>query len=427
MALIDYKDDMQRCSRCSACKFIPFVKIKSQRFCAGCPSIEWGKFHAYSASGRYNVACSLLDGEISYSDRLLDIVYQCPVCGSCDVSCKMSTQLEPLDMALELRAKLVEDGQLLPQHNPLITTLRTEDTLFPGKTKAQRGKWAEGLKVKNLATEKGEVLFHAGCRFSFDEELWGVTRAALNLLMRAGVDVGIMGKDESCCGGRAYEMGYQGEFVKFAENNIEAWEKAGVKTVVTCCSDGYYTFNYLYPAKSGKKVDVEILHISQFMDRLIKEGRIKPVNSVPMKVTYHDPCHLGRLGEPYVPWQGKRTKIRNQINVFTPPKPKRRGANGIYDEPRNVLMSIPDLHLVEMERIREYAWCCGSGGGVKESYPDFALWTAQERIEEAKATGAEAIVTACPWCERNFRDAIAKTGDKLQVYDIVELLQKSVK
>ena len=426
MALIDYRDDMQRCSRCSSCKFIPLAQIKSNRFSSGCPSIEWGKFHAYSASGRFNVAFSLLDGLIPYSDRLLDIVYQCPVCGSCDVSCKISTQLEPLDMALELRAKLVEDGQLLPQHMPLIDTLRKEDTLFAGKIKNNRGNWAEGLKVKDLTTEKGEVLFHAGCRYCFDEELWGVARASISLLKGAGVDVGILGKDESCCGGRAYEMGYQGEFIKFAESNIEAWKKAGVKTVVTGCSDGYYAFNYLYPAKSGKKPNVEVLHITQFMDRLIRAGRIKPVNSVPLKVTYHDPCHLGRMGEPYIPWTGKRAQIRNIINVFDPPKPKRRGTNGVYDEPRNVLKSIPDLSLVEMERIREYAWCCGSGGGVKESYPDLALWTARERIEEAKATGAEAIVTACPWCERNFRDAIAVTGDKLQVYDVVELLHKAV-
>ena len=190
---------------------------------------------------------------------------------------------------------------------------------------------------------------------------------------------------------------------KSAEINIEAWTKAGVKTVVTSCSDCYHAFKRLYP-KLGSKF--EVLHTVEFIDHLIKEGKIKFTKTVPMTVTYHDPCHLGRQGEPYVPWEGEEKKIRNQIVVYEPRKPRYNGAWGVYDPPRNVLKSIPGLELVEMERIREYAWCCGAGGGVREAYPDFANWTATERIEEAKSTGAEAIVSACPWCERNFMDAI---------------------
>ena len=97
---------------------------------------------------------------------------------------------------------------------------------------------------------------------------------------------------------------------------------------------------------------------------------------------------------------------------------------GLYDQPRDIIKSIPGVELVEMERIKEYAWCCGAGGGVKEAYPDFNTFTAQERIEEAKATGAEALVTACPWCERNFLDTL--NGDKMKVYDIVELVQQAI-
>ena len=154
--------------------------------------------------------------------------------------------MEPLEAIRELRVKLVEDGQLLPQHMPLIDNLRKEDNMMM-KPKAERGKWAEGLDVKDLTKETAEVVFHAGCRLSFDEELWKVARTAVTLLKNAGVDVGIMGKDETCCGGRAYDMGYRGEFTKYAENNIEAWNNAGVKTVVTSCSDGYFTFKRLYP------------------------------------------------------------------------------------------------------------------------------------------------------------------------------------
>jgi Fe-S oxidoreductase len=145
-----------------------------------------------------------------------------------------------------------------------------------------------------------------------------------------------------------------------------------------------------------------------------------------MKVTYHDPCHLGRRGEPYVPWKGREKKIRGQMIVHEPRKPRYNGANGVYEPPRELLKSIPGLQLVEMERIKEYAWCCGAGGGVKETWPEFSSWTAGERIEEAKATRAEAIVSACGWCERNFIDAIHAKNEKMNVYDIAELVQQAI-
>ena len=112
--------------------------------------------------------------------------------------------------------------------------------------------------------------------------------------------------------------------------------------------------------------------------------------------------------------------------MYEPKKPRYNGANGVYEPPRSILGRIPGLKLVEMERIKEYAWCCGAGGGAKEAYPDFAIWTATERIEEAKSTGAEAIVTACPWCERNFLDSINISGEKMKVYDLVDLVQQAI-
>jgi len=135
-----------------------------------------------------------------------------------------------------------------------------------------------------------------------------------------------------------------------------------------------------------------------------------------MKVTYHDPCHLGRRGEIYKSgWEGDNKLLR-------PVRFKQMGNLGIFDPPRDLIRSIPDLELIEMERIREYSWCCGAGGGVWEAYPEFASWTALDRIEEAKATGAEAIVTACPWCERVFKDEIEESGDDIKVYDVIDLL-----
>ncbi len=423
MALEDYKADMERCSQCSYCKWIPFDQVKSWRFAKGCPSIAYNNFLSYSARGRYAVALSLLNGQSTYSDRVVDIVYKCTTCGSCDVSDKICRyNLEPLEMIHELKFRLVEDGQVLPQHTALIEHLRKENNMME-KPAAGRGDWAEGLDIKRVPGESAEVLFHAGCRFSYDEELQETARTAVTILKNAGVDIGIMGENEPCCGGRAYDMGYKEEFTRLAENTIKAWTAAGVKTVVTPCADCYHAFNRLYPPLGAK---FEILHTVQYYDRLIKEGKLKFSKTVPMRVTYHDPCHLGRRGEPYVPWEGKEKKIKNQIVIYEPKKPRYNGAWGVYDPPRDVLKSIPGIELVEMERIREYAWCCGAGGGTRETYPDFSNWTATERIEEAKATGAEAIVSACPWCEMNFKDAINTSGDKMKVFDVTNLVKQAI-
>lgn len=423
MALENYRAYMARCSRCSYCKWIPFDQVKSWRFAKGCPSVEYNKFQAYAAGGRMAATLSFLEGRSDYTDRFIDIAFNCLLCGSCDVACKVGRyNMEPLEVMHELRFKMVEDGQILPEHMAVIEGLRKDDNMLM-KPKAERGNWAEGLDIKDLTEEKAEVVFHAGCRLSYDQEQWKVARIAVNLLKKAGVDFGIMKKNESCCGGRAYHLGYRGEFTKFAQNNIEAWAKAGVKTVVTACADGYHTLKRLYPEVGST---FEVLHMVEFVDRLIKEGRIEMSKRIAMKVTYHDPCHLGRQGEPYVPWKGQEKKIRGQVVIYDPPKPRYNGAWGIYEPPRDVLRAIPGLELVEMERIKEYAWCCGAGGGVIDAYPEFSSWTAGERIEEARSTGASAIVSACPWCEKNFTDVIAKDKVDMKVYDVLELVERAI-
>ncbi len=422
--LKDYREYMVRCARCSNCKFVPQGRISGYKYAYSCPSISKNLFHTYAGGGRMITALSMTDGRIEYSDKLLDIIYQCQMCGACDISCKYSLDIEVLQTLYEFRVKCIEDGQLHPVHMAVIDGLRKEDNMLQ-KPKAERGKWAEGIDIKNITKDKVDVYYHAGCRYSFDSELWPAIRSAVNLLKKAGVNFGIAGKDETCCGGRAYELGYLGELTKYAENNIEMLRTAGVKTVVTSCSDCYHAFKVLYD-KIGIKGDVEVLHITEYLDRLIKKGKLKPKKDVLATVTYHDPCHLGRLGEPWIHWKGKIITEPSKRFHHEPKKIFRRGTYGVYEQPRNVLKSIPGLRLVEMSRIKEYTWCCGAGGGVVDAYPEFNLWTANERLKEAKDTGAEALVTACPWCIRSFKDAIKENGDNLKIFDIVELVEKSV-
>jgi Fe-S oxidoreductase len=422
--LEDCRDDLEWCSRCSMCKFIPMEVISGYDFAAVCPSISKYNFHSYSAGGRLNMALAMLDGRIDYTDKLVEMVYQCQICGGCDVSCKYNRDMEPLEALYQFRMRCVEDGQLVPAHMIVIEGLKKEDNMM-GRPKSERGDWADGIGVKDLTREEAEVYFHAGCHYSFDKELWPIARSAINLLAKAGVDVGIMGKDECCCGGRSYEIGYQGELAKYAEHNLEMLKTAGVKTLVTACADCYHAFKVLYH-KIGKKPDVEVLHITELIERLMDEGRLKFNRRVPISVTYHDPCHLGRMGEPWIPWEGVRTKGSGLITLHEPPKEFRRGTHGVYEPPRKILEAVPGLRLTEMVRIRERSWCCGAGGGVIDAFPDFALWTASERLKEARTTGAEAIVTACPWCKRNLSDAAAGIGERLQIYDILEILEQAI-
>ncbi|OHD65777.1 MAG: hypothetical protein A2176_14300 [Spirochaetes bacterium RBG_13_51_14] len=325
-------------------------------------------------------------------------------------------------MVRELKFKMVEDGHGIEAHKKMISVLVKEhNTMMQPKSK--RGEWADNLDVPRVSSEKFEVLFHAGCRFSYDKVLQNSARSAVTMLKNAGVNIGIMGEREMCCGGRAYSMGYRDELDRLAKSNINACSKAGIRTIVASCADCYHAFKRLYPQFGSQ---VEVLHTTEFIHRLIKEEKLKFRTGMPITVTYHDPCHLGRQGEPYVPWQGVEKKIKKQIIVYEPRRPRYNGAWGVYDQPREILKAIPGVQLVEMQRIREYSWCCGAGGGVREAYPEYSNWTAVERIEEAKSTGAEAIISACPWCERNFMDAVSGMGDSMKVYDIIDLARKAV-
>jgi len=423
MALEDLRKEMETCRRCSACKFILLEKVEGFEHINVCPSIARYNFHTYSAGGRMVFGVALLEDRIGYSDKLLEVVYNCQMCGACDVSCKYAMDMEVLEPIYEMRIRCVEEGHTLPALDSVINSLRKQGTMVPG-AKARRGDWAAGLNLKDATREKANVLYHAGCRTCYDEDMWKVAKATVSLLQKAGVDVGIGGTNEVCCGGRAYEMGYKDDFLRQAGQNMEMFRKAGVKTLVTGCADCYHAFKVLYD-KFDLKGDFEVLHTTEYLDRLLKESKLKPTRKVVASVTYHDPCHLGRLGEPYIHWEGE--EIPGHIRIFDPPKEFRRGTYGVYEPPRDVLRSIPGLKLAEMDRIKEYAWCCGAGGGVNESNPEFAAWTAEERIDEAEATGAEAIVTACPGCEKSFGDAIKKSGSSLRVYDVVELLDKAVR
>jgi Fe-S oxidoreductase len=422
MSLEDYRYYMETCRRCSICKFIPLEKVTGFDRVNVCPSISKYDFHSYCAGGRLVMGTALLEKQLDITDKFLEVLYNCNMCGACDTSCKYSMDMEVIESINELRNHCVETGHTVPALDKVINNLRKIGTMVPGSP-AKRGEWAQGLGLKDFTKEKVDLVFHIGCQTSFNQNMWGLAQTTAKLLQKAGVDFGIAGENETCCGGRAYQMGYRDDFLAQAKKNMEMIKKSGATTLVTGCADGYQAFKVLYD-QYGLKGDLEVLHITEYLAQLIKEQKLTPTKQIDMVVTYHDPCKLGRMGEPYIHWEGK--EVIDEIRTLDPPKEYRRGTYGTYEPPRQVLRSIPGLKLVEMYRTKEYAWCCGAGGGVVESNPDFSNWTATERIDEAESTGAIAIVTACPWCIKNFKEAISHNGSHLEVYDIIELLDMAV-
>ncbi|OGO32736.1 MAG: hypothetical protein A2Z29_07970 [Chloroflexi bacterium RBG_16_56_11] len=422
MALEDLRNEMETCRRCSACKFMPFEKVSGYQPVNVCPSISRYNFHTYSGGGRMVNGVALLEDRIGFSEKFIEVMYNCQVCGACDVSCKYAMDMEVIEPIYETRIKAVKEGHTSPDLDKVVNSLRKQGTMVPG-ARIKRGDWAAGLGLKDCTAEKVDVIYHAGCLTSFNKDMWKQAKSIVKLLQKADVDFGIAGEKETCCGGRAYQMGYQEDFLNQARKNMAMITKSGAKTLVTGCADGYHAFKVLYD-KFDLKGDLEVLHVTEYLDNLIKAGKLTPKKRLDITVTYHDPCHLGRLGEPFIHWQGR--EVPGHIRIFEPRKEFRRGTYGVYEPPRAVLKSIPGLKLVEMGRIKEYAWCCGAGGGVSESNPDFSMWTALERVAEAEATEAQAITTACPWCVKNFNGAIKERGSNLKVFDVVELLARAV-
>ena len=172
MALTDYRPDAMRCTRCSYCKWIPFDLVKSHRFAKGCPSVEAGKFHAYSAGGKLVTALSLMDGRSEVTDQVVDVAFRCQLCGNCDVTCKLCRyDMEPILALREFRAHLVQMDRVPESYRPLIERTRAALAGRGPKTPAERNAWAEGLGLKDPAAEPVDVVFYAGCKYSLEESL----------------------------------------------------------------------------------------------------------------------------------------------------------------------------------------------------------------------------------------------------------------
>lgn len=317
-------------------------------------------------------------------------IWRCSTCGTCPSRCPRGVDQIKAGVALrKLAAEYdVYPGHVAPVRN-VVASLTSEGNSLGGD-RDKRAEWAKGLPVKTF-TEDMEVLYFTGCYLSYDPRMREVAAATAKVLNKAGVDFGILGSKESCCGESIRKTGNEELFKKLAKENIKAFVDSGVKKVIVSSPHCYHSFKNEYPEFM---VNFEVVFISEFIAELINEGRLELKGEFPKKVTYHDPCYLGRH-------------------------------NGIYDKPREVLNKVPGLELREMIDSREQSLCCGGGGGriwmetpKEERFSDL-------RIRQAVDAGAEVLVTSCPYCITNFTDSSLDLDESeaLQVKDLTEIIQ----
>jgi len=415
--LDDYRYEGRHCDGQSHCRWIDFNYVRGVDFSWRCPPWQKHIFTAYGAMGKCHVVYQLVTGGLDYSDPALrDLVYEDMLCGACDTGCKRNLDLEIQLMLESLRARLVEKGNgPMPQHVPVTNNIEKGDNRY-GLAQSKRLQWLP-LDVK--PAPKANILYFVGCRAAFVDTQ--IAAATARILKAAKADFMVL-PDEPCCGHFVFITGQIEKARRLAEKNLKLLRSSGAKTVVFSCAEGYKTVKVDYPKLLGfatADLGFEVKHITELVDEWVKEGKLKFDNRIDMKLTYHDPCNLGRLSEPWIPWEG----VRGDWSRLDPPRTMRRGLQGVYEPPRDILKAIPGIELVEMVRNRDNAWCCGNDGGVKEAFADLSQWTADERLREAASTGAQGIVSACPACRENLSDA-AKDG--MKVYDITELIAKAI-
>ena len=399
--------EMQKCVRCSLCKLVPMPTIQQSRFTSACPPVDEYHFHAYSGGGIQVMALALLDGRITVDHDLAQIVSACTTCGMCDVSCKFIMAAERQEVIIALKEHIAESGfgaaskeELKPEPKP----------------------WAKGMKIKTLPGSRAEVLLYAGAGANYDPVHAAAARKLAELLLLSRVDFGILDGIEPESGIDAYWTGQHNVFEIQARHVVDRLDASGAQTVVTLCGEDLGMLRSKVP-QAYRATRGKVVHASEFLLSLIQRKKLRLKRSIHQTVTYHDPCYLGRQSEPRQEWQGEKRRTHGVMHYFVPPKPINYGTRGVFDAPRQLIRSLPGIRFIEMHRVREYAYCCGGGGGVPEAHPHVARSAAFQRLEEAHDVGAEMLITACQHCRYNFTRW--DDGAAMPVVDLVDLVYQA--
>ena len=322
-----------------------------------------------------------------------DDIWQCTTCGLCTAQCPRG--VDQVKVGLSIR-RLATEYEVFP---PSVRGVKAaaaslqSDGNPTGNARSARGAWASGMSIKPY--EEGmEILYYVGCYASYEPRMQKVAVATASLLQRAGVDFGILGAQESCCGESIRKTGNEPVFKALARQNIKTFIDHGVRRILVSSPHCYHTFVNEYPEF---RVNFEIVHISEYLAELVAAGRLKLGGSYARRVAWHDPCYLGRH-------------------------------NGIFDPPRALLQQIPGLELTELADSRESSLCCGGGGGRVWMETAKGERFADLRLAQAKEAGATVLVTSCPYCIGNFEDSklALPDDDPLVIKDLTEVLVEAL-
>ena len=320
-------------------------------------------------------------------------IWLCTTCGKCPIQCPRDVR--QIDSGVALRRIATEYGVFPATAKPVrgISASLVAEGNPLNEERKNRAAWTEGISVSQF-TEDMEYLYFPGCYLSYDPRLRKVARATASILNKAGVDFGILGTKENCCGESIRKTGDEELFKKLAKENIKNFIDSGVKKIIVSSPHCYHTFKNEY---TEFRVNFEIVHISELISRLIGEGKLEISRGYEKKVAYHDPCYLGRH-------------------------------NNIYDEPRDVLKRIPGLEIAELPESREDSLCCGGGGGRIWMETPKGERFCDIRLEQAVELGAEVLATSCPYCIANFEDSrlTIDAEEKISIMDITEIVNEVI-
>ena len=414
------RTEMQKCTRCSLCKMVPMPTVRDAKYANACPPVNTNHFHAYSGGGLQVMALSLIDGRIEVDEDLARVAFACTTCGLCDVSCKFIMEAERQDVILALREHVVAEGYGPRVHEAAIEKLVATGYAH-GAPSEDRLRWTEGLGLKSLPEQSAEVLLYTGASAYSKATEAKKARKLAELLLSAGLDVGVLEREPDT-GIEAFWTAHRDAFESQAAKACDLLDESGVKTIVVTSGSHLGLLRAHYP-RYGRAPSAKVVHASELLDELIRKQRLRLPKTIGRRVTYHDPCYLGRQSEPPQPWKGVEKMSHGVLTYFDPPKPINNGFNGVYEPPRRVLDQIRGLERTEMHRIREYSFCCGGGGGVPEAHPEVARTAAASRIEEAQDVGAEAIVTACHYCAQNLERW--QDDARMPVLDLIDLVYEA--
>jgi len=382
MTLEKYEKELSKCVLCGICSRAYFDRIKSFKVC---PTREECGFESYDAKGKILIARALLKGQLDYDDKLVKRLYEgCLLCGNCKSICPLG--VDTISIFKAMRQDMVRMGLGPVEPLKIVDTNVDEKFNVFGEDPAKRFVWAKDLNIP----KEGETFYFGGCYDSY--RFPQTATAAVKILNKAGFEVAYLYDDEWCCGAPQIADGSITVAEKMLKHNVALLKARGAKRIITSCAGCFHTLKTDYKEILGEQ-PFEVFHISEIISKLMESGKISLNSDVTRKVTYHDPCHLGRY-------------------------------EGIYDPPRKIIEKISGVEFVEMLRNRERAWCCGGGTTEYATFPELAAKIATTRVEEAKTAGAEIIVTACPLCVSVLRPAAYK--EKVEVYDLPVFIAKGM-